>query len=141
MIGHASITNVICFDKCIHIICRLCIKSFRGLILCQIQGGVLIAMKTKFIADCIGMGSLIEGCAVYIRIKHSCGHLSILNIYAPNSVVERQEFWLQLMAKKPDVELWIIGGDFNMVEHPEERRGNANGTVQGAEKYAWISFV
>ena len=108
----------------------------------QIQGGVLIAMKAKFkfIVDCTGMGSLIEGRFVYIRIKHSCGHLGILNIYAPNLAAERQEFWLQLVAKKPNVELWIIGGDFNMVEHPEDRRGNANGTAQGAEKYAWDKF-
>ena len=44
------------------------------------------------------------------------------------------------MDKKPDVELWIIGGDFNMVEQLEDRRGNANGTVQGGKKYAWDKF-
>ena len=82
-------------------------------------------MKSKFIADCTGKGSLIEGRVVYIRIKHSCGHLGILNIYAPNSAAERQEFWLQLVAEKPDVDLSIIGGDFNMVEHPEDRSSNA----------------
>ena len=91
----------------------------------QIHGGVLIAMKSKFIVECTGRGSLIEGRDVYIRIKHSCGHFGILNIYAPNSATERQEFLLQLVAKKPDVDLWIIGGDFNMVEHPEDRSSNA----------------
>ena len=59
----------------------------------QIHGGVLIAMKAKLTAACTGRGSLIEGRPVYIRIKHSCGHLGILNIYAPNSAPERQEFW------------------------------------------------
>ena len=97
-------------------------------------------MKSKFIVDYTGRGSLIEGRPVYIRIKHSCGHLGILNIYAPNSAAERQEFWLQLVAKKPDADLWIIEGDFNMVEHPKDRRGNANGTVHGVEKYAWDKF-
>ena len=95
----------------------------------QIHGGVLLALKAKFNATCIGTRSLIEDRVVYIRIKYKCGHLGILNIYAPNLVAERREFWLQLVDKKPDVELLIIGGDFNMVEHQEYRRGNANGIV------------
>ena len=44
------------------------------------------------------------------------------------------------MDKNPDVELWIIGGDVNRVEHQEDRRGNTNGMVQGVEKDAWDKF-
>ena len=87
----------------------------------QIHGGVFIATKAKYNATFTGRGCLIEGRAVYIRIKHRYGHLVILNIYAPNSTAERKEFWLQLLDKKPEAELWIIGGYFNMVEQQEDR--------------------
>ena len=97
-------------------------------------------MKAKFTGDCTSRGSLIEGRVVYIRIKHKYGHLGILNIYAPNSAAERKEFWLQLVDKKPDAELWIIGGDFNMVQQQEDRIENANCMVQGVEKDAWDQF-
>ena len=58
----------------------------------QIHGGVFIATKAKYNATFTGRGCLIEGRAVYIRIKHRYGHLGILNIYAPNSAIERKEF-------------------------------------------------
>ena len=58
----------------------------------QIHGGVLIAMKAKYNASFTGRGCLVEGRDVYIRIKHRYGHLGILNIYAPNSAIERKEF-------------------------------------------------
>ena len=88
-----------------------------------------------------GRGCFIEGHVVDIRIKHRYGHLGILNIYAPNPTSNlRKKFWLQLVDKKLGAELWIIGGDFNMVEQQEDRSGNANGTVQGVEKDAWDKF-
>ena len=106
----------------------------------QIHGGVLTAMKAKYNASFTGRGCLVEGRVVYIRIKHSYGHLGILNMYAPNLVAEKKAFWLQLLNKKPDAELWIIGGNFNIVEQQEDRSRNAIGTVQGVEKDAWDKF-
>ena len=41
----------------------------------QTHGGVLIAMKAKYNASFTGRGCLVEGRAVYIRIKHRYGHL------------------------------------------------------------------
>ena len=98
-------------------------------------------MKAKYNATFTGRGCLIEGRVVYIRIKHIYEHLGILNIYTPNSVAEKKEIWLQIVDKKLDAELWIIGGDFNMVEQQEENRKCKRHGARGGGKMHEISFV
>ena len=105
-----------------------------------IQGGKLITMKAKYNPTYIRGGCLIEGRVIYIRIKHRYGQLGILNRYAPNSTAKRKEFWLQLMDKKLDVELCIIGGDFNMVEQQEDRGEMQVARCKGQKKMHGCKF-
>lgn len=48
----------------------------------------------------------------------------LVNIYAPNVVVDRRELWEELMwLKANSCEPWCIGGDFNEIKSPSERVG------------------
>jgi hypothetical protein len=39
-------------------------------------------------------------------------------------VVERKQFWKYIQEHIPSsIKEWIVGGDFNMVEDPNDRRG------------------
>ncbi|KAJ9556808.1 hypothetical protein OSB04_011422 [Centaurea solstitialis] len=54
-------------------------------------------------------------------------YINILNIYAPNSLAERDEFWENLKKVIGDdrEEGWLLCGDFNEVRRPEEHRGSS----------------
>ena len=63
--------------------------------------------------------------------------MGILNLYAPNHESARAEFWTQIADALPSADEWCIGGDFNMIEAPEDRCGGSQVTVHGSELAAW----
>ena len=68
--------------------------------------------------------------------------MGILNIYAPNQVVNRNIFWLQLHTLLPHtVQKWIAGGDFNMIEDPRDRRGGRSTSMHGQELAEWERLI
>ena len=40
-----------------------------------------------------------------------------------------------------DVDSWIVGGDFNMLEDPQDRRGGSMTTIQDLELAHWERLV
>ena len=60
-------------------------------------------------------------------------HYGFLNLYAPNQVAEQTLFWARLLYELPDMENWLVGGDFNMVEMIRDRCGGGHITVHGHE--------
>ncbi|XP_028104164.1 uncharacterized protein LOC114303229 [Camellia sinensis] len=51
----------------------------------------------------------------------------IVNVYAPNDVVKRQELWASLVNLKPNFPgPWCLGGDFNEIRNLSERVGCSN---------------
>ena len=63
--------------------------------------------------------------------------LGFLNVYAPNHVSARVEFWSQIADAIPAADAWCVGGDFNMLESPEDRRGGSLTTIHGSKLAAW----
>ena len=63
--------------------------------------------------------------------------VGLLNIYAPNHASARATFWSQLLESLPSADSWCIGGDFNMIETPEDRCRGSQITVHGSERAAW----
>lgn len=61
----------------------------------------------------------------WFLIPLSSPPLGYLDVYAPKIASGRAEFWTQIVDALPAVERWCVGGDFNMLEDPEDRqRGN-----------------
>ncbi len=66
----------------------------------------------------------------------------LLNVYAPNHASARARLWEEIYLALPeDVENWIVGGDFNMLEDPQDRRGGSMTTIQGLELANWERLV
>ena len=66
----------------------------------------------------------------------------ILNVYAPNHASARARLWEEIYLAIPEDEIkWIVGGDFNMLEDPQDRRGGSRLTIQGQELANWERLV
>ncbi|KAL3685010.1 hypothetical protein R1sor_003032 [Riccia sorocarpa] len=62
-----------------------------------------------------------------------------MSIHAPNKKRLRREFWKQLQERIGD-ESWIILGDFNQVELPDDSRGKS-AVISGREERIWRQMV
>lgn len=63
----------------------------------------------------------------------------ICSIYAPNDYRERGELWnwLTMLEDIP----WIIGGDFNVVESPSDKKGGNKFEWKGMERLQWDRMI
>lgn len=88
---------------------RICTKHNKG------KGGVVILIYPKWKASILC--SEISPCnrAVWVSIKDGDSTFGICTVYAPNDYRERADLW-QWISSLPDIP-WIVGGDFNMIEH------------------------
>ncbi len=80
---------------------------------------------------------LIPGRAQYVLLKVRDIQFGCLNVYAPNRVSERIEFWSQLYDVLPIVDNWCIGRDFNMLENFNDRAGGGQTLIHGHELACW----
>ena len=48
--------------------------------------------------------------------------VGVLNIYAPTDLQQRASFWQTLAGLVPEVDSWIVGGDFNNLEMLEDHQ-------------------
>ena len=76
---------------------------------------------------------VVPGRAQFVTMQYHDALVGFLNVYAPNHASARAEFWAHLVAALPSVDSWCIGGDFNMLESPEDRIGGSHVTVHGRE--------
>ena len=75
-----------------------------------------------------------------LGMEETCWRL--LNIYAPNHASVGARLWGEIYLAIPrDVVKWIVGGDFNMLENPQDRRGGNMLTIQGQELANWEMLV
>ena len=80
---------------------------------------------------------VVPGRAQFVTMQFHDALIGVLNVYAPNHASARAEFWASLAAALPRVDSWCVGGDFNMLESPEDRIGGGHVTVHGRELAAW----
>ncbi|XP_021975486.1 uncharacterized protein LOC110870609 [Helianthus annuus] len=59
------------------------------------------------------------------KIKGSGVALNVVNVYASQSVSAKQVVWNELLEAMEDLPgMWVVGGDFNAVRDPSERRNS-----------------
>ncbi|XP_022032792.1 uncharacterized protein LOC110933899 [Helianthus annuus] len=59
------------------------------------------------------------------KIKGSGLILNVVNVYAPQSVSAKKDVWFELSNCLEDLPgMWVVGGDFNAVRDPNERRNS-----------------
>ncbi|KAL3680699.1 hypothetical protein R1sor_023655 [Riccia sorocarpa] len=79
------------------------------------------------------------GNAVWVQVQTKIGNLNIMSIHTPNDKDVRIDFWERLYTMIQSGK-WILGGDFNMVELPDDSKGKS-ALATGAEARSWKSLT
>ena len=65
-------------------------------------------------------------------------------IYAPTTPRERAIFWDRILDVLPDVDHWVVGGDFNNIESHDDWRAAIPlvlSSISRLEQQAWNEFI
>ena len=87
------------------------------------SGGVCTSIGAPLVQHVFGFGTLIPGRALWVGLSIEGSRIGILNIYAPTDLRRRATFWSSLTALLPEMDSWIVGGDFNNLETLEDQQG------------------
>ncbi|CAM6082401.1 unnamed protein product [Calypogeia fissa] len=101
------------------------------------KGGTALLIHPDFTLR--NSGSLSHGRAVWAQLEKDGEVFGILSVYGPNSPRLRALMWHELKQALPR-DNWLICGDFNMTERPEDTTGGHN-LLRGRELEAWRLFV
>ena len=101
------------------------------------QGGVCISIADTWRSAILDRGVVVPGRAQWLLLQWGEVRLGLLNLYAPNHASAWIDLWTQIIDALPGADEWCIGGDFNMIEAPEDRCGGCQVTVHGSELAAW----
>ena len=105
-------------------------------------GGVCISSRGVWRQQIVHAEIITQGMAQFLILEHEESRWGLLNVYAPNHASARARLWEEIYLSLPeDVENWIVGGDFNMLEDPQDRRGGSMITIQGLELANWERLV
>lgn len=86
------------------------------------RGGVVTLLSPCLISSVISHGSDPLHRVVWILLSFQNYYFGIVNIYAPNDVVDRSHLWHWLADHLPPA-TWVFCGDFNMVELASDKEG------------------
>ncbi len=105
-------------------------------------GGVCIVSKGLWRKNILHSEVIEQGRAQFLILEHADARWGIVNVYAPNHASARAILWEKIRQALPRaVDIWIMGGDFNMLEDPQDRRGGSMITIQGQELANWERLV
>ncbi|KAL3676485.1 hypothetical protein R1sor_026433 [Riccia sorocarpa] len=97
------------------------------------RGGAALIIPLEF--QVVDYGSSGTGNAIWVSINTAVGPVKVISIHTPNTKEERTTFWDRLediIGEGP----WILAGDFNMVDLPDDSRGKT-AHIAGAEARCW----
>ena len=69
------------------------------------------------------------------------GNIGLACVYVPNILTDRRHLWHILVDALFKYCEWIIRGDFNMTERPEDKSHRCGRTISDLEKYTWKEFL
>ncbi|KAJ0488356.1 putative Endonuclease/exonuclease/phosphatase superfamily [Helianthus annuus] len=89
------------------------------------QSGGLLCMWDKGIFEFSSSVKKRNFIIIKGRLKGSNELISVMNVYAPQSIRAKQELWDEISAVMViEAGLWVVVGDFNAVRFREERRNS-----------------
>lgn len=75
-------------------------------------------------------------CAIWVLFNVDGHPFGLINIYISNDAAERADLWRWIANSIPDA-YWVISGDFNMVESPNDKCGHLSMRWTPREREAW----
>ncbi|GMI65215.1 hypothetical protein HRI_000190800 [Hibiscus trionum] len=102
-------------------------------------GGLITSWDNSFFRVTKTMNTSRAICLFGILVSSNL-EVGIVNVYAPNDLRERREFWtsLKLLIEQEGVPI-IVGGDFNAVRRKEESLGGMHSSASIMDFNAFIS--
>lgn len=109
----------------------------------SIKGGTGIVLSERIASLVTHHGILYPGRAQFVTLKLSPRlHIGIINVYAYNHTGPRAMPWNHLATTTLPKVHWIIAGDFNNVEHPQDKQGGSGQTSMNTrELEAWTQLL
>ena len=100
------------------------------------KGGVGILLAHKYARLEIAHGALYDDRVIWIKLEGIEGrNIGLACIYAPNIPTDRQHLWHIMIDNLPKDYEWIIGGDFNMKERPQDKSNDYGKVISDLERY------
>lgn len=101
------------------------------------KGGLFIAVGPRMIPSLSAVGFLPSGHGMWCIFKHpKLGDFGIINVYAPTGLDgerDRTRLWGEVFAVLRNDLVWLLMGDFNMVENLEDQVGGRPHVIAGRE--------
>ncbi|KAL3691871.1 hypothetical protein R1sor_005522 [Riccia sorocarpa] len=101
------------------------------------KGGAAVVVSDEHIVTESGVRG--DGSAAWVKIETTIGVVGVVSIYASTKLANRIPLWGWL-AELIESGRWIILGDYNSVELPEDSHGIAN-LLNGGELRRWKELV
>lgn len=87
-------------------------------------------------------GSLFEDSVVWIKMEGiEVGNLGIACVYAPNILTNRMHLWHLITNNLPKDCDWIVGGDFNKTERPNDKSNDYRRTITDLKNLVGMGFL
>ncbi|XP_027151938.1 uncharacterized protein LOC113751992 [Coffea eugenioides] len=106
-------------------------------VLVNCSGDIWVFYNSPFVCSMVGNSS--QHLSLSVQSPLMPGSIIMSFVHAKCSVEERRELWSNLVADKPSSLPWCIGGDFNVIMAPHEKRGGRPFAV--AEGVEFMSFL
>lgn len=104
--------------------------------------GVGILLSSKYSRLVTPLGSLMNNRVVWTKMDGiEGGSLGIACVCAPNILSHGKGLWQEMADHLPKDCNWILGGDFNMIERPEDKSHDGGCTISDLEKINWNSLL
>lgn len=100
------------------------------------RGGVAILISHNWTQHLSGVGASPCNRVVWATFVKGDTRFGVCSMYAPNDYKERIVLWKWLL-DLPNIP-WVVGGDFNMVENDEDKKGGLNLEWKSHEKLFWM---
>lgn len=98
-------------------------------------------MSSKLQHGVIDSNIIIPGKTQWILCLIDKQKAGLVNVYVPNIGRERGIFSHEVVAQMPDVDCWVLGGDFNMVEQDSDRSGRPPKKLSSHEQEGWDTLT
>ena len=106
------------------------------------KGGVGILIAHKYARLVKDHGALYDNRVVWIKLEGiEGGNIGIACVYAPNIPTERRHLWHIMVDSLPKNCEWIIGGDFNMTERPNDKSNDCGRAISDLERFSWNDLL
>lgn len=80
-------------------------------------------------------GALYDNRVVWIKMEGvEGGNIGVACVYAPNIPTDRRHIWYLMMEPLPKDCDWIVGGDFNMTERPQDKSNDCGRAISELER-------